>query len=44
MPLPDGTIIGHVSIAEQSHSPIDWGAFSRGRIFSKDTSKDGETV
>ena len=31
-------------IAEPSHSPIYWGEFSWGRMFSKDTNRDSETV
>ena len=31
-------------IAEPSHSPIDWGEFSWGRVFSKDANRGSETV
>ena len=31
-------------IAEPSHSPIYWGEFSWGRMFSKDANRDSETV
>ena len=31
-------------IAELSHSPIDWGEFSWGRVFSKDANRGSETV
>ena len=31
-------------IAEPSHIPVDWGKFSRGRVFSKDANRGSETV